>query len=80
MTKLLEEMVARVSKLSDVEQDALAIHMLEGMASVKEDAPVPEWHKKLLDERRAARVAGLSKPISVDEFWAEIERRRAVSC
>lgn len=80
MTKLLEEMIARVSNLSEDEQDALAIHMLEGIAAVRDDAPVPAWHKQLLDERRVAREAGRSKPISVDEFWAEIERRRTVSC
>lgn len=78
MTKLLEEIVAKVSVLSEDEQDAVAIHVLEGMAAVKEDAPVPEWHKRILHERRANRKAGKAQLLTLDEFRVEVARQRAV--
>jgi len=63
-----------VCKLSTAEKIRLVEDLWDEVAAVGEEFPVPEAHKRLLDERLAGHLASVDSAITLEEF----RRRLAV--
>ena len=60
-----------VFELSASEKLQLVEDLWDDLAAVPEDVPVPEWHKKELDRRKA----NLEKHPASGITWEELQRR-----
>ena len=64
-----------VCKLSIAEKIRLAEDLWDEVAAVGEKFPVPEAHKRLLDERLAAHLASPDSAITLEEFRRRLAAR-----
>ncbi len=64
-----------VRKLSVSEKIRLAEDLWDAVAAEGETLPVPESHKRLLDERLAAHRRDPKSALSLDEFRSWLSRR-----
>ena len=72
----LAEIQQAVSKLPELDRGTLAAWLLDSLPPHgDEDAGADSLHEAI--RRRGELDSGQVKPLSSDEFWASIERRRA---
>jgi putative addiction module component (TIGR02574 family) len=67
--------VADIRRLPLPEKLQLMEALWEDLRSHIQDSPVPDWHKKLLDERRQAVEQGTEKILEWDDVKNTIGRR-----
>jgi putative addiction module component (TIGR02574 family) len=72
MTATLER---EMRKLWRAEKIRLAEALWDEVACEADDLPVPESHKRLLEEREAAHLAAPGSTITLDEFRKRLAAR-----
>lgn len=67
--------VAEIRSLPLAEKLQIMEAIWEDLRSHIQDSPIPDWHKKLLDERREAVKDGTEKILDWDDAKQTIGRR-----
>jgi hypothetical protein len=76
MTKLLDQIIAEVRKLSDDEQDRIAAELISYLSASAHDRE-PQLSEEQLAEVRQRRSDSNSQNLALDEVEARLRRHRA---
>jgi hypothetical protein len=76
----MQEVIDRIAKLPEAEQDVYAARVLEMIEMMQDDAAVPQWHQDILRERRALRASEPDRLLTPEQFKAQLDATKAVKC